>query len=426
MCGISGMLCRGNQTVSLQAIQTFNNLLYHRGPDSEGYWIDRDGRAALGHRRLSILDLSDAGKQPMTSTDGRWVMEFNGEIYNFIELRTELAGKGYSFSSDGDAQVLLAAWQEWGASVMQRLNGMWALAFYDVLQGELFLFRDRFGIKPLYYFQDDSRFLFASEVTAIHKFVGNVLTINRMVVASLLEGNGSYHGTDQTFLNEVRSLPGGHMLHWKDGACTVSEYYSIPVVQVPRSFREQAAQLRELLFDAVKIRLRSDVPVATCLSGGVDSGSIASIIAEMNHEAQDRFSHFSHRAFCASFKGSPIDETADAERIARQKQLTLDVLPILPPSTEELETALEQCDGPMYALAFYPIWKLYGYIKQQGITVTLDGQGPDEMLGGYNPLYEALCGAWQSRNLPLMADVYRTYAAQGESSQFSAKAHARR
>lgn len=163
------------------------------------------------------------------------------------------------------------------------------------------------------------------------------------------------------------------------------------------------------------------MPVATCLSGGVDSGSITAVLSKLKYSFNDRFKNYTHRGFCASFPGTPIDESIEARNLGKELNTRCDIIDILPPNPDELEEAMKQCDGPMHALAFYPIWRLYRFIKENGITVTLDGQGPDEMLGGYRPLEECLQTAFQMRKFSWFCDVYRTYALQGESSQFSSK-----
>ncbi|MBC8044519.1 MAG: asparagine synthase (glutamine-hydrolyzing) [Rhizobacter sp.] len=432
MCGIAGLWNLDKTPVPASDIDLLTDALAHRGPDGRGIWNDTSTGIALGHRRLSILDLSDAGHQPMrfpadaADAAERYWMVFNGEIYNFIELKSDLEKEGYRFRSDSDTEVVLAAYHAWGEAMLHRFNGMWAMAIYDKETQALFLSRDRFGVKPLYYYHDEYRFIFASEVQAIHKLLGASHRLNADVIGDVVCGSFFNHATDETYLQGVKSLTGGYNLHIRPSHFEAKAWYQFKPVPVPDTLTLQAAALRTLVEDACALRLRSDVPIGTCLSGGVDSGSIAAVINRKSSGGLDasgeRFSNYTHRAFCAAFPNTPIDERAAAEKLVAQLRGRLDVIDILPPTPEELEIAMRSCDGPMHALAFFPIWKLYRHIKQSGITVTLDGQGPDEMLGGYRPAAEALQAAIDTRNLFWLWDVYQTYSAQGETSQVSSKA----
>lgn len=420
MCGIAGIIRFDGRQVKQSEINLLTDAVSHRGPDGRAVWFSEDKTVALGHRRLAILDLTDSGRQPMNH-EGRYWITLNGEIYNFIELRIELKKLGYVFKTQTDTEVILAAYKEWGQDMHWRFNGMWAFGLYDVAEKRLLLSRDRFGVKPLYYYRDGMMMMFSSEVQALHKALGPDHRLDRMVVSDTAQGSFACHGTPRTYLHNVLSLPGGYCLEVKDGKEDCREWYRLKKVQVPRSFRNQATTLRTLLDDACRLRLRSDVLIGTCLSGGVDSGSITALINATKTEQLERSSNYTHRAFCAAFPGSPIDESRAAQQLADTLQSQLDIVVIEAPSREELEQAMSQCDGPMHALAFFPIWSLYRYIKQKGITVTLDGQGPDEMLGGYRPLREALEAAVEIGSLSWFVDVYRTYGDLGESTQFSSK-----
>ena len=259
--------------------------------------------------------------------------------------------------------------------------------------------------------------VFASEVKSLHKHLGKRVSINDKTIEAILRFDHSYHGTDQTYLNEVKSLKAGSNLILDNGKIELSQWYSLPKIKVPKTFDDQASVLKEILKDAIKIRLRSDVPVGTCLSGGIDSGAISSLINTFNANDDKRFSNFTHRSFCAGFPGLDLDETKDAVRLANQLDIKLDVEIINPPSINFLEKAMRETDGPMPAFAFFPIWQLYGYIKKQNITVTLDGQGADEMLGGYFLGYEAMKGALDLKNLFWFYDVKETYSNLHERSR---------
>jgi asparagine synthase (glutamine-hydrolysing) len=425
MCGIAGIYCFNGNHVEKDQIDKLTDAVAHRGPNGRGTWINTSSTLALGHRRLSILDTSKNGHQPMSYDDDRYYITLNGEIYNFLEIRNELKQQGYHFFSETDTEVILAAYKCWGPSMQHKFNGMWAFAIYDTVKNELFLSRDRFGIKPLYYYQERNTFYFSSEVQAIHRLLGKDHELNEEVIADLVQGGFQSHGTIQTYLKQVFALPGGYNLCIKNDQLTIKEWYSLKKVTVPVSFKQQAEVLKELLKDACELRMRSDVPVATCLSGGLDSGSITAMITNYKPVAGERFNNYTHKGFCAAFPNTPIDESKEAIRLGKQLHSDVDVLNIMAPSAAELIKAMEHCDGPMHALAFYPIWKLYQHIQQQHIVVTLDGQGPDEMLGGYRPLREAMETAIELKNPIWLRDVYRTYAGMGETSQFSSKQFAR-
>lgn len=409
MCGIAGIIKFNGSSISTNEIDELTDSLAHRGPDGRGTWFNQNKNIALGHRRLSILDLSDAGHQPMISKDGFLTLVLNGEIFNFIEIKNELKDKGHIFISHTDTEVVLTAYKQWGLKMLDKFNGMWAMAIYNSKTHCLTLSRDRFGVKPLYYFYDENELVFASEVKSLYKHLGQRVSINDKTIEAILRFDHSYHGTDQTYLNEVKSLKAGSNLILDNGKIELSQWYSLAKIKVPKTFDEQASVLKEILKDAIKIRLRSDVPVGTCLSGGIDSGAISSLINTFNANDDQRFSNFTHRSFCAGFPGLDLDETKDAERLANQLDIKLDIEIINPPSIILLEKAMRETDGPMPAFAFFPIWQLYGYIKKQNITVTLDGQGADEMLGGYYLGYEAMKGALELGDLFWLYDLKRTY-----------------
>jgi len=407
MCGIAGILSFAGSAVRQHEISTLTGLLRHRGPDAVGAWFSKDQRVGLGHTRLSILDASPEAGQPMVARSGRHVIVFNGEIYNFIEIAELLRAKGYVFRTQSDTEVLLHAWHCWGQDMFHRLNGMWALAIYDTVTGVTLLCRDRFGVKPLYYYHHARRFIFASEVQAIDRLLEHQLSPD----ADYLQALSRFEISDRSYLSGVKALqPGFCMVVSSDGQITSSQWYWLNSVEVPPSLAEQAVVLKELMIDACRLRLRSDVPVATCLSGGIDSGSLVALLNEVP-AGEGRFPGFNHRSFTAAFPGTDLDETEAARALAQMYRLELDVEVIGNPSPDELELALSACDGPMPTMAFYSIWKLYRHIRQQGISVTLDGIGPDEILGGYYLGFDALNGAWHDKKPLWFYDLYKTYAA---------------
>jgi asparagine synthase (glutamine-hydrolysing) len=273
MCGISGIINFTNKEVNKVDLKRINNALIHRGPDAEGYWYNNDKTVGFGHRRLSILDLSKNANLPMCYNNRYWIT-YNGEIYNFIELKQELEQKGYVFKTDTDTEVLLAAYNQWGESMQNKLNGMWAFAIYDTHNQSIFLSRDRYGIKPLYYYHTKEQFIFASEVQAIHKYLGNNHKLNSKVMNNIAIGMFDSFGINETYVDNVYALPSGNSIYIKNGNVEKKTWYSLVV----KYHKADPKKLQKLIVNACNIRLRSDVTVGTCLSGGVDSGSISSII----------------------------------------------------------------------------------------------------------------------------------------------------
>jgi asparagine synthase (glutamine-hydrolysing) len=413
MCGIGGFLIPEGGRVEQCELDALAGYLAHRGPNGKGTYTSNDRRVGLVHTRLSILDLTDAGSQPMTSRDGRYVIVFNGEIYNFTELARELEKSGVRFQTKTDTEVLLYSWQLWGKSLLPKLNGMWAFAIFDTLTNSLVLCRDRFGVKPLYYTKHKKRLIFASEAKAIDAITDYQCSINPQYLLRI----GRRDVGEISYIQDVYSLPAGHLIELSDGIEQRPErWYRLPKVEVPNTFSEQCKLIRSLVVDACHIRLRSDVPVATCPSGGIDSGSIVSVL---NHfpSRDTRSQNFSHRSFNAAFPGTSQDEWEAARSLADSFGCQLDSHVIAPPSPEQLEESLLSCDGPMPCLAFYPIWKLYNYIKNSGVRVTLDGMGPDECLGGYYIGVDALRGAFQLNKYLWMRDLYHTYGNLYEGSR---------
>ena len=283
MCGIAGVLHRDGRPASAAIIEKMADLLAHRGPDGQGYFCN--GPIALGHRRLSIIDLTEASRQPMASKDGRFVITYNGEIYNFRELRAELSARGHLFKSTGDTEVLLAAISEWGLDAIQRLNGMFAFGVWDGRERTLTIVRDRFGVKPVYYAQVDGALLFASEIKAFRAYPS---FRTRMDVEGLTEYLSFQNFfTDRTLFDGVRLLPAGCYLQVAldaDGPLKVHRYWDFHFQEPDGPFDETAAieELDFLFGQAVSRQLVSDVDVCSYLSGGIDSGSITAIASRQS------------------------------------------------------------------------------------------------------------------------------------------------
>ncbi len=392
------------------------DLLAPRGPDDSGVWVGEG--AMLGHRRLAILDLSPAGHQPMELQPQGLVTVFNGELYNFIEVRRDLEQAGYSFRSESDTEVLLAAYAHWGADCLSRFNGMWACAIWDPRKRELFLARDRFGKKPLFYCEVGGRFLFASEMKALLPFLPEVKPSRHML---WMHANiHAYEATDECLVEGLRRLPAGHWAVYRDGRLSVQRYWDTlaALPAVPARYEDQVGQFRELFLDACRIRMRADVRLGTALSGGLDSSSVLAMVAEVARRGGGaRVARDWQHAFTATFPGTVLDETVFAQRMAEHAGVRATVLPIDPAAAlgrfEDDSYAFEE----IYITNPVPMMRTYGAMRAQGVVVSLDGHGVDELLSGYN---ESLFTAYPDcRGLADVWDVIATYRGLfGESAQF--------
>lgn len=413
MCGICGVWYFNGQPASPVEVKAMTDKLAHRGPDGEGMYLE--GSLGLGHRRLAILDLSLAGQQPMSYADGRYRITFNGEIYNFLELRAELESKGYTFRSTSDTEVILAAYIAWGSDCLLKFNGMWAFAIWDSRERQLFLVRDRFGVKPLFYLLQPKRFAFASELKAFLELPGFVPRVNLPVLKAELLDIHSQEGGPNCLLHDVYRLPGGHWMRVNAaGQTTVQRWWRTldHLVEVPHRPEEQAEQFRALFADACRLRMRSDVPIGTSLSGGLDSSAVVCMLAQLAQQGAKRQAADWQRAFVATFPGTPVDERPFAELVIQQTDVLPTWVEISVQQTFDLLAAtsyhVEQVvNGPLAAL-----WCIYQSQRQAGVVVTLDGHGGDELLAGYPhytiaALYDA--GSWPTRprRYRELLDIYR-------------------
>jgi asparagine synthase (glutamine-hydrolysing) len=406
MCGIAGILDPSGSAVSVVSLKQLGVALAHRGPDGEGLWISSDGTAGLIHRRLAILDTSSLGDQPMASRDKRYITVFNGEIFNFLELRSELEFLGHRFTSDSDTEVILGAWSEWGHAMLPRFNGMWALAIYDNLTKELFLSRDRFGIKPLLYASSARRFAFASEMRAMASvpFVGSDL--DEELVGCVLRMPFSVEGTDRTIRRDILRLPAGHCATIRDGVVNVTRWWSTSahLVDVPARSEDQEAQFRELLVASVRLRMRSDVPIGTSLSGGFDSSTIAGVMASISRSsgAHLRESRDWRHAFVATLPGELTDEAEGASEAARFAGVTPHFVALSKDDAlEQIDQVLADLDDIYIGLPSAP-WQVYRSMRQSGVVVSLDGHGADELMGGYRQKGESV-GFWMRNMMAALA-----------------------
>lgn len=383
MCGIAGIWQLDGQKVKRTTIERFIGALAHRGPDGEGVLNDDEGRLALAHRRLAILDLSARGDQPMRSLSGWHDITYNGEIYNFIELRAELERDGFRFRSDSDTEVILAAFERWGPDSLLRFNGMWSFAIWDRRRRALFLSRDRFGVKPLYVLVGTRRFAFASELKAFLHLDGFDPIADTQALEARLMGNFS----EYILLRGVESVPPGHCLEVTAEGTRRWRWWNTldHLVSVPQDIAKQAEEFRELLFDACRLRVRSDVPAATSLSGGLDSSSVlCSLAAAQECGGADRQAPDWKRAFIAGFPGTPQDEVMYATLAAERAG----AIPVVHQFSGDdfrahLDAYLYQYEE-IGGLSGVASWALYREMRREGVIVSLEGHGGDELLAGYD------------------------------------------
>jgi len=375
MCGISGIVNFNNKSVEKAVVAQMMKKMKHRGPDDEGIFLEDN--IGLGFVRLSILDLSISGHQPMESDDGKYVMIFNGEVYNYIELRDELKAKGYTFKSNSDSEVVLKSYQEWGETCLDKFNGMWALTIYNTQTKELFGARDRFGIKPFYYYKDNDSFVFASEIKSIKVAIDNI-SINEQAVFDYLSFNRTDYG-ERTFYNEICKIPHGHSFKLSaDGDFKLRKWYDLESNCNKKSI--DAKEYEKLFTSSVKLRMRSDVPVGVCLSGGLDSSSVVSIVSKKLNTPDIK-------SFSAVYKKGQI---GDETEFINELSPLLNHMKYIKPTSEtffnELHDFVEAMDEPIPSTSPYAQYKVMQLANKHAV-VTLDGQGADEQLAGYHYFY---------------------------------------
>ena len=378
MCGIFGHIGNIPKTSAIAC----TNTLAHRGPDGSGIW--QHGTATLGHRRLAILDLSEQAKQPMSYADGRYWITYNGEVYNFVELQNELENLGHSFRSSSDTEVILAAFLEWGEACIDKFNGMWSFGIWDTLKSRLFLSRDRFGKKPLFYAFLPSGFAFASEMKALIPLLESVRP-NELLIKNT-QRTFQYETTEECLIQGIKRFPAGHNGWWKDGKLSLHRYWCTldNLVEVPERYEEQVEQFRELFIDSCRIRMRSDVPIGTALSGGLDSSATISSIAHIAcHLPGVRLSNDWQHAFVAAFHGTPLDETRYAKMVTDHLGINATFLEIDPLKAIDSLHDYFYLFEELYITSPIPFMLTYGEMNKQGVKVTIDGHGADECLAGY-------------------------------------------
>lgn len=387
MCGIAGLWNLNGDPIQTELLRCFIDSLAHRGPDGSDIYIDSKAYLGLGHRRLAIIDTSDGGRQPMPHADGRYWIVFNGEMYNFLELKAELEQLGYRFKTESDTEVILNAYHHWGEDCQLKFNGMWALAIWDSVERRLFISRDRFGVKPMIYHYDENHFAFASEMKAFLELDWFRPEFDPAMVALALTNERLIEGDERCMLKGLNHLLGGHSLTLKQGeAPKIRRWWNTldHLETVPQTYEDQVTLFRELFLDACRIRMRSDVPIGTALSGGLDSSSILCGMTHIRNttDASDRLAHEWQKAFIMTYPGAVIDERKYADEVIKKTGVS----PIY--CTGNSDLYLDHFDEILFQyeeisdIHLGP-WLVHKIQRENNVVVTIDGHGGDELLGGY-------------------------------------------
>jgi asparagine synthase (glutamine-hydrolysing) len=387
MCGIAGILKVNLKPVTKTELKCMTDVISYRGPDGEGCWISQKQNIGLAHRRLSIIDLSDNAKQPMHYANDRYTITFNGEIYNYIELKKKLLSKGYVFLSDSDTEVILALYDQKKEKCLDELDGMFSFAIWDELEQELFCARDRFGEKPFHYYFNGNEFVFCSEIKqfwayGIRKKVNETKLTDFIVSGSIDDRND----ITATFYDDIKRLDAACYLKIKtNGQITIKKYWDInlQVASFTGKIDKAAELFLDLLRESVNLRLRSDVPVGSSLSGGIDSSSIVTLIDQLKDKGQKQ------NTFSARFKDFGKDEGSYIEEVIKKCD-GLNVSYTWPDEDyflKVIDKVIYHQDEPFASASIVAQYAVMELAKTNNITVLLDGQGADEYLAGYLPYY---------------------------------------
>lgn len=370
MCGICGIFnFSSEQPVDGETLKRMCNAMVHRGPDDEGFFVERN--IGLGMRRLSIIDLS-TGNQPISNEDGSVWIVFNGEIYNHLILRKELQSKGHKFSTNTDIEAIVHAYEEYGEDCVNKLRGMFAFAIWDKSKRKLFLARDRIGIKPLYYYLDDKRLIFGSELKVIleHPAIPRDLDFEALDDFLTFE----YIPAPLTVFKKIKKLPQAHTLSVENGKSSINEYWKLHFKEVKRTEEETCYELYEILKEAVKMRLMSDVPLGAFLSGGIDSSTVVGLMSEV----MDR----PVKTFSIGFDDPSYNELNYAKTVAKHFGTDHTELIIKPDIIGWVDRLIKYLDEPFGDFSIFPTF-LVSELARKHVTVTLSGDGGDELFAGY-------------------------------------------
>ncbi|HXR84057.1 MAG TPA: asparagine synthase (glutamine-hydrolyzing) [Hanamia sp.] len=410
MCGITGIISVNKQEVFQERLKKMTDVISYRGPDGEGYWISENGKIGFGHRRLSIIDLSENGSQPMHYLE-RYTIVFNGEIYNYIELKEILIKDGYFFKTETDTEVLMALYDKENENCLSLIDGMFSFVIYDHKKNEIFAARDRFGEKPFYYhYVPGSQFIFGSEMKCLWAAGVKKEVNNRMLFAYLNYGSiQNQKDESETFYNDCKNLPHSHYLKISVDNCIISvvKYYDINISNINLSISETEAQekFRELFYTSVKRRLRSDVTVGSSLSGGLDSSLVVCAIDKLKKDPDQK-----QNTFSAVFPGFPKDERKYIDFVVNKTN----VIPHFTTPTEngiinDLENLIYHQEEPFVTASIYAQFCVMRLAKENNVTVLLDGQGADEYLAGYHSYYQQFFNELKSQYPDRANEEYTAY-----------------
>jgi asparagine synthase (glutamine-hydrolysing) len=371
MCGISGIITRELNRIEPTILQQMCQTLTHRGPDDEGYYIDAG--IGLAMRRLSVIDLT-TGQQPISNETGSVWLIFNGEIYNYCQLRADLLQRGHVFETKSDSEVIVHAYETYGDRFLDYLNGMFAIAIWDTDRHRLLLARDRLGIKPLYYWATNNQIIFGSELKALlaHPEVPRQIDPTALDHLLTLE----YIPSPRTIIKGISKLQPGHYLVWQDGRYQITPYWHIPAdFNAPRKETDYIEQLEELIDDAVRLQLVSDVPIGAFLSGGIDSSTI---VAAMDQATSEKV-----RTFSIGFEDDTYNELPYARQVAAHFGTIHEEAVLNPDIVDMAEKLIGHLDEPLADFSIFPTY-LVSQLARQQVTVALSGDGGDELFGGYD------------------------------------------
>ncbi|MBK9638579.1 MAG: asparagine synthase (glutamine-hydrolyzing) [Bacteroidetes bacterium] len=378
MCGIAGVIQYYGVFNEYPALERMSEAIAHRGPDGNGEWVSQCGKVALVHRRLSILDLSNQAAQPMFSFDQRYAIVFNGEIYNYLELRDELEKKGVKFKTKSDTEVLLNCFINDPSNFLETLDGMFAFAIWDDLEKKMFCARDRFGEKPFYFYRTSNQFIFGSEIKAIFSYLGR-LEVKHDMIQSYLSGADIINDSS-TFFNDVETLLPAHYFTIDKNEFKLSRYWDIDLDKKagnasPEDYIEEFSRLFK---ESIRYRLRSDVPIGSSLSGGLDSSAVVCSLSGLDLTEMHTFS--------ARFDG-PKDEGKWIKEVVEKTHVkSHEVWPSAHGFASELDQLIWHHEFPPGSSSVYAQWCVMKLVHQSGVKVLLDGQGADEYLAGYDEL----------------------------------------
>lgn len=426
MCGIAAIIGENRRYNYKKIIRDMTDVIYHRGPDCEGHVSLCDNRILLGHRRLSILDLSSLGKQPMSYLDRYWIT-YNGEIYNYMELKKELKEKGYIFNTNTDTEMIMAAYDCWGSDCLYKFNGMWSFILVDLQKQNVFIARDRFGIKPLYYWKNtEGVWVFASEIKQFTVFPDWTAKINGQRVYDYLRWGQSDH-TDETMFKGVNQIAAGKFVEFRlddissIGTLPIRTWYELSQHILEYERTDEVSKFYDLFTNAVALRLRSDVKVGSCLSGGLDSSSIVCTINDLLKEKGEAEKQcvVSAKAHIKKYDESEfIDEVLESRKIKGYGTY---------PEFDKLFDSLDEIiwiqDEPFGSTSIFAQWNVFSTASKHGLKVMLDGQGADEQLAGYHSFFAVYFTSLMKsgRYLKLLQEMQAVKSIHGYDMLFALK-----